>query len=162
MECLSICINSRCIKKAQSLAEADPASLFKQLFTHTHTLTGISLVEIESAYAWQLTQKTLLPSSGWTSARAPGHLQKHCTPPADLAPEMDGRVCVNGRWSVCGRGGRSLSDEGSCTVSAEGGQRPPDNNSCPHSDGTNKKRAPSAAPASGPPSPPQGKVHHSP
>lgn len=58
--------------------------------------------------------------------------------------------------SVCerrGEGGRMLRDWGSCTVSPEGGRRPLDNNSCPHSDGTKqKKRAPSVPHASGPPS----------
>lgn len=105
------------------------------------------------------TIKVLSSSSGGTSARS------HSTPPADVALEMDGRVCVG----ECGRGWRELRDGGSRTVSPKGGRAgsrgPQTTTAAPILTAPNTKRAPSVPPASGPPSLPAcqwGRVLQSP
>lgn len=149
-------------KKSSEFSWGRSPSLFKQLFTHTHTLTGISLVEIESAYAWQLTQKhSSLPLAGRLLASAPGHLQNTAHP----------QLIWHWRWmdgSVWMGDGRFVGEEGVCWAMRDPVQSQPRAGGGPQTTTAapilmaQTKRAPSAAPASGPPSPPQGKVHHSP
>lgn len=60
VECLSTCINSRCIKKAPGLADVDPFFFclflfFKQLFTRTLTYTDV--------YSGNKKKKALLPGN---------------------------------------------------------------------------------------------------
>lgn len=161
MECLSTCINSRCIKKAQSVAEVDPPSLFKQfIYTHAHTLACRDLLS-GNKKRFCLATDTIkgLSSSGWTSARSPGHPQNMACPPADRALEMDGRVRVNELDGCCFFVRAERWGGGSCTVSE---WRGPQTTAAPILTAREKeKRAPSVPPASGPPSLPQ-RVYQSP
>ena len=125
MECLSICIYSRCIKKAQSLAEADPP-LFLNNYLHTRTLACRDLYSgNRKRFCLATDTIKVLSSSGWTSARSPGHLQNTAQPQLIWHWRwMDGHVWVSdGRFVVEERGSWEMGDP--CSVPPEGGQRPP-------------------------------------
>lgn len=79
-------------KKAQSLAEAD--RLLTQLFTHAHSLTGIFFSGNKKRFCLATDTIKVLSSSGWTSARSPGHLQNAAHPQL-MWRWMDGRACVS-------------------------------------------------------------------
>lgn len=72
---------SRCIKKAQSLAEADPL-LFLNNYLHTHHTLAYRDLLSGNKKRFCLATDTIkvLSSSGWMTARSPGHLQNTAHP----------------------------------------------------------------------------------
>lgn len=148
-------------KKSSEFSWGRSPSLFKQLFTHTHTLTGISLVEIESAYAWQLTQKhSSLPLAGRLLALLGVYKTLHTPSWSGTGDGWTG-LC---EWEMVGLWERREVVErwGILYSLSRGRAEAPRQQQLPPFWWHKQKGLPSAAPASGPPSPPQGKVHHSP
>lgn len=159
MECLSICIYSRCIKKAQSLAEADPL-LFLNNYLHTLTLAYRDLLSgNKKRFCLATDTIKVLSSSGWTSARSPGHLQTLHTP--SWSDTGDGWT---GMWVSGGRfvGEEGVERWGILYSLTRGWAEAPAQQQLPPFWRHKTKRAPSVPPASGPPSLPRGRAHQSP
>lgn len=129
-------------KKAQIELRPIPL-LFLNNYLHTHTyarthsLAGISSVAIKRKRFCPATDtmKSSLPLAGRLLALLSIYKTLH-------TPSWCGDGWMDGWVSDERRRGGVVERWGSCTVSPEGERRPPDNNSCPHSDGIQQKELP--------------------
>lgn len=150
-------------KKAQSLAEADPL-LFLNNYLHTHHTLAYRDLLSGNKKRFCLATDTIkvLSSSGWTSARSPGHLQNTAHPQLIWHWRwMDGYVWVSdGRFVGEDEGGRLSRDGGGGGVVlyslTRGRAEAHRQQQLPPFWRHKTKRAPSVPLASGPPSLPQG------
>lgn len=154
MECLSICIYSRCIKKSSEFSRG--RSPYTIIYTHTLAYRDL-LSGNKKRFCLATDTIKVLCSCGWTSARSPGHLQNAAHP--QLIGRwgwMDGHV-----FSDCGRGGgREVVESWGILYSlTRGWAEGPRQQQLPPFWRHKTKRAPLVPPASGPPSLPQGRVH---
>lgn len=131
--------------------------MYKHARTHTlaraHTLAYRDLLSgNKKRFCLATDTIKVLSSSGWMSGSLSWASTKHFTPPADLALEMDGRVCLSEWRSFRGRGGgREVVERWGESVQSHPREAPRQQQLSPFWQ-HKTKRAPSVPPASGPPS----------